>query len=54
MNPPDGLNMRKRFDEQLRQEITRARAGGSPLALLVIEIDRFGILEDSHGPTFHE
>jgi diguanylate cyclase (GGDEF)-like protein len=54
MNPPDSLNMRKRFDEQLRQEITRAGAGGSPLALLVIEIDRFGILEDSHSPTFHD
>jgi len=46
--------MRHSFDEQLRHGITRANANGSPLALLVIEIDRFGILDDLYGENFRD
>lgn len=49
-----GLKMRQSFDEQLRQGIARARANASPLALLVIEVDRFEILGDSHGQSFRD
>jgi len=51
-NPAGNLEMRHSFDEQLRQGITRANANGSPLTLLVIEIDRFGILDDLYGENF--
>jgi len=51
VNPSAG-KMRQNFDEQVWQEITRARANGNPVALLAIEIDRFGILNDLHGQNF--
>jgi diguanylate cyclase (GGDEF)-like protein len=44
--------IRENFDEQVRQEITRARANASPVALLVVENDRFGMLNDLHGRNF--
>ncbi len=47
-----GLQVRQNFDEQVRQEITRAGASGSPVALMAIEIDRFGMLDDSHDQNF--
>ena len=47
-----GLQVRQNFDEQVRQEITRAGASGSPVALMAIEIDRFGMLDDSHDENF--
>jgi diguanylate cyclase (GGDEF)-like protein len=50
--PPAGLKTYQYFDEQLRQEIPRAEASGSPVALLAIEIDGFGILGDLHGQSF--
>jgi diguanylate cyclase (GGDEF)-like protein len=45
-NHSAGLQVRQNFDEQVRQEITRAGANGSPVALMAIEIDSFGILDD--------
>lgn len=46
--------MRQDFDQQLRQELARAGADENPVALLVIEIDRFGTLDDSQGQSFRD
>ena len=45
--PSSGLKIRRNFDEQMQQEITRAQAGGNPVALMAIEIDRFGMLDEA-------
>ena len=48
--PSSGSKIRRNFDEQMQREIARAQAGGNPVALMAIEIDRFGMLdEDDEG-----
>jgi len=44
-----GLVNRRRFDEHLRHEWARARRGGEGLALLMIDVDHFKLLNDSLG-----
>lgn len=44
-----GLANRRRLDEALDVEMRRAQREGSNLALLVLDIDRFKLLNDSHG-----
>ena len=44
-----GLPNRRAFDEQLSQEIARARRRGAPLSLLLLDLDRFKQLNDSRG-----
>jgi len=51
-NHSPGLKVRQNFDEQVQQEITRAGAKGSPVALMAIEIDRFGILDEVNDQNF--
>lgn len=44
-----GLANRRQFDEHLRHEWARARRSGEGLALLMIDIDHFKLLNDSLG-----
>jgi diguanylate cyclase (GGDEF)-like protein/PAS domain S-box-containing protein len=44
-----GLANRRRFDEALDTEYRRAQREGRPLSLLMIDIDDFKALNDSHG-----
>lgn len=44
-----GIYNRRHFETSLEQEIERARRYGAPLALLMIDIDNFKQLNDSHG-----
>lgn len=44
-----GLPNRRQFDEALRRELTRAARAGEGLALLMIDIDHFKLLNDALG-----
>ncbi|MCW4460643.1 GGDEF domain-containing protein [Sphingomonas sp. BT-65] len=44
-----GLPNRRQFDEALRRELTRARRSGQGLALLMIDVDHFKLLNDTLG-----
>jgi len=47
-----GLHNRRYFDQALPAELERARRLGYPLALLILDLDRFKIINDRHGhPT---
>jgi diguanylate cyclase (GGDEF)-like protein len=52
-NSSSDLEVLRNFAEQLQREITRAEAAGCPVALMVIEIDHFGIL-DEHDQSFRD
>ncbi len=43
------LNNRRWFDEMLPRLMERCRKGGTPLALLVLDVDHFKRYNDSHG-----
>ena len=43
------LANRRVFDERLGQELARARRHGTPLALLLLDIDHFKAFNDRHG-----
>lgn len=44
-----GLGNRRRFDESLRREWMRARRTGQGLALLMVDVDHFKLLNDAFG-----
>jgi len=44
-----GIYNRRHFEASLDQEIERARRYGSPLSLLMIDVDNFKLLNDHHG-----
>ena len=47
-----GLANRARFDEFLAHQFAAAQAGGKPLALLLMDVDKFKSVNDTHGhPT---
>ncbi len=48
-DPLTGLPNRRVWEEQLPVEIARAYRGGEPLSLLVIDLDNFKAVNDSHG-----
>lgn len=48
-DPLTGLGNRKAFDEQLGQALLRAGSGGSELALLYLDLDRFKEVNDRFG-----
>lgn len=47
-----GLANRRAFDEALSREWRRAERSGEPLALLMIDIDRFKLLNDRSGHAY--
>ena len=44
-----GLKTRRYFEEQLDREIKRAERSKSPLTLIMIDIDHFKLVNDTHG-----
>ncbi|WP_246177774.1 GGDEF domain-containing protein [Pandoraea horticolens] len=48
-DPLTGLSNRRYFDQRLREEVVRGARYGAPLACLLIDIDHFKRVNDSHG-----
>ena len=44
-----GLSNRRHFERQLEREITRSSRYGHPFCLLLIDIDNFKLVNDTHG-----
>ena len=44
-----GLPNRRAFDEELAREVPRATRAGAPLAVVVLDVDRFKAVNDLHG-----
>jgi Diguanylate cyclase, GGDEF domain len=44
-----GLANHRRFEERLRQEVRRSARSGRPLALVMVDIDNFKHVNDTHG-----
>ncbi len=44
-----GLPNRRLLDEQVPRELARARRGGQPLCLAIVDIDHFKAYNDAHG-----
>lgn len=44
-----GLDNRRRFDEALGNEVVRSRTFGSPLSLLLVDLDNFKVVNDEYG-----
>ncbi len=49
LDPLTGLANRRRFDEIFLQQIERAHKEGLPLSLILIDIDHFKKVNDTHG-----
>jgi diguanylate cyclase (GGDEF)-like protein len=48
-DPLTGLRNRRSFEQELRREMARARRGGSAGAMLMIDLDNFKRVNDTHG-----
>ncbi len=48
-DPLTGLPNRRAFDEDLAREASRAARTGAPLAVVVLDLDRFKAVNDAHG-----
>ncbi len=48
-DPLTGLANHRTFHERLRTEAARSRRSGAPLGLVLLDIDRFKLVNDSHG-----
>jgi diguanylate cyclase (GGDEF)-like protein len=44
-----GLANRRRFERQLEREVERTRRSGRPFCLLMLDIDHFKLVNDTHG-----
>jgi diguanylate cyclase len=49
LDPLTGVANRKSFDERFAREITARAQGGSPLVVLLWDIDSFKVINDSYG-----
>jgi diguanylate cyclase (GGDEF)-like protein len=50
-DPLTGLFNRRYLEETLEREISRAERSGSPISLMVLDIDGFKAFNDTHGHT---
>ena len=48
-DPLTGIYNRRHFDERMQAEFAAARRHGTPLSLLVIDVDHFKQINDNHG-----
>jgi len=48
-DPLTGLLNRRAFHERLGEEVDRARRYGDPFSLILIDLDRFAVVNDVHG-----
>jgi diguanylate cyclase (GGDEF)-like protein len=48
-DPLTGINNRLKFDQLLHQEIGRAERYGTPLSLVLYDLDHFKLINDTHG-----
>src|SRR5262249_797283 len=48
-DPLTGLFNRRQFDERLSAELSAARRHGNTLSLLMIDVDHFKVINDTHG-----
>lgn len=48
-DPTSGAFNRRHFDERLELELSRAARTGSPLSLLLLDVDDFKVVNDTHG-----
>jgi diguanylate cyclase (GGDEF)-like protein len=48
-DPLTGLANRRAFDEDLVREAARAARSGAPLSVVVLDVDRFKAVNDTHG-----
>lgn len=44
-----GLCNRREFERRLREEVERSRRYGRPLSLLLLDVDHFKVINDTHG-----
>lgn len=49
IDPLSGLMMRRAFEQEVRAAVARAKPRGSPLSLIVADIDHFKAINDAHG-----
>jgi diguanylate cyclase (GGDEF)-like protein len=48
-DPLTGLYNRRHFDERLGAELSAARRHGTPLTLMIVDVDHFKNINDTHG-----
>jgi diguanylate cyclase (GGDEF)-like protein len=48
-DPLTGLRNRRYFDQRLEEEVSRAERHGTPLSLVMIDLDHFKTINDRHG-----
>ena len=48
-DPLTGLFNRRYMEETLERELRRARRGGRPMGVLMMDLDRFKMINDTHG-----
>lgn len=51
VDPLTGINNRRHFDKRLKSEGRRSRREQTPLSLIMIDIDHFKQINDTHGHT---
>jgi len=44
-----GLNNRAAFDQRIAVEVERARRSNTPVALMMLDVDKFKVFNDTHG-----